>query len=303
MSSGEYRSPRLTQICTGGGEGALSYPVGHAPGIGTPPPSPCIRGHRPGRGRGRPGIYICHGLDPPPGARVALGGWEAELHLPLDHVVHRDPKSRRVGGRDGISLPVGEGEEGDPQGEVHKLEQLAGPLGVLCQEGGSLERPSLSGEWGPGPEMVSWPAARMRRPTAERRSLSRKKATSMALHGFASSRAVSGLSAATRDSCGPTSPVGLSTGSAAGGSGSSSDVSAGCEGSGGLRLSASPSLRPANWVAVPWDASASMGRGGGASIARGTRFPRWVGWQWPAHLGRSQAPVHLRSSLTYPRRA
>ena len=39
-------------------------------------------------------------------------------------------------GRDGISLPAGEGGGGDPQGEVHELEQLACPLGILCQEGG-----------------------------------------------------------------------------------------------------------------------------------------------------------------------
>ena len=91
----------------------------------------------------------------------------------------------------------------------------------------------------------------MRRPTADRRSLSRKTATSMALQGFASSRAASAVSAARRDSCGPISPVRLSTGFAAGGSGSSSDVSAGCEGFGGLRASASSSRRPASWVAVP----------------------------------------------------
>ena len=58
------------------------------------------------------------------------------------------------------------------------------------------ERPSPSGEWGPGTGVVSWPAARMRRPTADRRSLSRKTATSMALQGFASSRAASAMSAA-----------------------------------------------------------------------------------------------------------
>ena len=57
------------------------------------------------------------------------------MHPPLDHVIHRDPKSRRVRSRDGISLPAGEGEGGDPQGIAHELEQLAGPLGILGQEG------------------------------------------------------------------------------------------------------------------------------------------------------------------------
>ena len=189
---------------------------------------PGLRGKCPGRGRGRLGIRICHGLEPPPGARVVLGGWEAELHLPLDHVVYRDPKSRRLRGRDGISLPAGEGEGGDPQGETRELLRLA----YWARRG---ERPSPSGEWGPGTGVVSWPAARMRRPTADGRSLSRKTATSMALQGFASSRAVSAMSATRRDSCGPISLAGLSMGLAAGGSGSSSDVSAGCEGSGGLR--------------------------------------------------------------------
>ena len=37
--------------------------------------------------------------------------------------------------RDGISLPAGEGEGGDPQGIAHELEQLAGPLCILGQEG------------------------------------------------------------------------------------------------------------------------------------------------------------------------
>ena len=90
-----------------------------------------------------------------------------------------------------------------------------------------------AGEWGLGTGVVSWPAARIRRPTANKRSLSRKTATSMALQGFTSSRAASPMSVARRDSRRPISPVGLSTGFAAGGSGSSSDVSAGCEGSGG----------------------------------------------------------------------
>ena len=94
-----------------------------------------VRGDRPGRGWGRPGIRICHGLEPPPWARAALGGGEAELHPPLDHVINRDPKSRRVRGRDGISLPAGEGEGGDPQGITHELEQLAGSLRILGQEG------------------------------------------------------------------------------------------------------------------------------------------------------------------------
>ena len=97
---------------------------------------PGIRGDCPRRGRGTPDMRICIGLEPPPGARAALGGGEAELHPPLDHVIHRDLKSRRVRGRDGISLPAGEGEGGDPPGEAHELEQLAGPLGILGQEGG-----------------------------------------------------------------------------------------------------------------------------------------------------------------------
>ena len=132
-------------------------------------------------------------------------------------------------------------------------------LAYWARRGG---RPSPSGEWGPGTGVVSLPAARMRRPTADRRSLSRKTATSRALQGFASSRAVSAMSAARRDSCGPTSPGGLPAWLAAGGSGSSSDTTAAGRGSSGLRASASSSKRPASWVAVPWDASTSMGGGG-----------------------------------------
>ena len=115
--------------------------------------------------------------------------------------------------------------------------------------------------------MVSWPAARMQRPTADRRSLSRKTATSRALQGFASSRAVSAMSAARRDSCRPSSPGGLSARPAAGGAGSSSNSTAGGRGSSGLRAPASSSRRPASWVAVPWDASTSMRGGGGSSAA------------------------------------
>ena len=114
--------------------------------------------------------------------------------------------------------------------------------------------------------MVSWPAARMRRPTADMSSLSRKTATSRALQGFTSSRAVSAMSATRRDSCGPSSPGGLSAWPAAGGVGSSSDSTAGGRGSSGLRAPASSSRRPASWVAVPWDASTSMG--GGRRVVR-----------------------------------
>ena len=120
----------------GGGGGRRGAPWDMYRALAHQHQGPGIRGGCPGRRRGRPGIRICHGLEPPPGARAALEGGEAELHPPLDHVVDRDPKSRRVRGRDGISLPAGEGEGGDPQGEVHELEQPAGPLGILGQEGG-----------------------------------------------------------------------------------------------------------------------------------------------------------------------
>ena len=120
----------------GGGRGRRGAPWDMHRALSRQHQGPGIRGDRPRQGRGRPGIRIRHGLESPPGARAALGGGEAELHLPLDHVIHRDPKSRRVRGRDGIPLPAGEGEGGDPLGEAHELEQLAGPLGILGQEGG-----------------------------------------------------------------------------------------------------------------------------------------------------------------------
>ena len=137
VSTGAYRSPRLRRFGPGGGGGgAPGHPAGHAPGTGRPTPGPGYPGELPGAGAGQ----TTHTHTPWPGATVrgacCPGGWEAELQLPLDHVVHRDPKSRRVRGRDGISLPVGEGEGGDPQGETHELEQLAGPLVILGQEGG-----------------------------------------------------------------------------------------------------------------------------------------------------------------------
>ena len=135
VSTGVYRSPRLTQIWNGGGGGGRRAPGDMYRALAYQHQGPGIRGDRPGRGWGRPGIRICHGLEPPPRGRAALGGGEAELHPPLDHVIHRDPKSRRVRSRDGISLPAGEGEGGDPQGIAHELEQLAGPLGILGQEG------------------------------------------------------------------------------------------------------------------------------------------------------------------------
>ena len=97
-------SPLDADLDRGGGGGHWGTPRDMHQALAHHHQSPGIRGHCPGRGRGRPGIRVCHGLEPPSGARVALGGWEAELHLPLDHVVHRDPKSRRVRGRDGISL-------------------------------------------------------------------------------------------------------------------------------------------------------------------------------------------------------
>ena len=103
------------------------------------------------------------------------------------------------------------------------------------------ERPSLSGGWGPGMGVASWPAARMRRPTADRRSLSTNTATSMALQGFTSSRAVWAMRAARRDCCWLPSPRGL----VAGGLGSSSEVSTGGNGSRcpGGRGAGQPSLR------------------------------------------------------------
>ena len=159
-------------------------------------------------------------------------------------------------------------KEGTPRVKPTSWSSSRVLLAYWARRGG---RPSPSGEWGPGTGVASWPAARMRRPTADRRSLSRKTATSMALQGFASSRAVSAMSATRRDSCGLVPPVGLPMGPVAGGSGSSSDASAGCEGSGGLRASASPPRRPASWVAVPWDASTSMG--GGRGGLRRTRSP------------------------------
>ena len=75
--------------------------------------SPSVRGHRPGRVWGTLGIQICIGLEPSAGGAAPGGGREAELHLPLDHVIHRDPKSRRVWCRDGISLPAAEEEGGE----------------------------------------------------------------------------------------------------------------------------------------------------------------------------------------------
>ena len=122
--------------------------------------------------------------------------------------------------------------------------------------------------------MVSWPAARMRRPSADRRSLYRKTANSIALQGFASSRAVSAMSSARRESCGPTPPGGVSAWLAAGGSGSSSDTTADGRDSSWLRAPASSPRRPASLVAVPSDASTSMRGGRGSSASRGVRVSR-----------------------------
>ena len=69
--------------------------------------------------------------------------------------------------------------------------------------------------------VASWLAAGMRHPTGDRRSLSMTTATSMALQEFASSKAMSAMRAARRDSFWATSPRGPTVGS----SGFSSDVS------------------------------------------------------------------------------
>ena len=154
-------------------------------------------------------------------------------------------------------------KEGTPRVKPTSWSSSRVLLAYWAKRGGG---PSPSGEWGPGTGVVSSPAARMRRPTADRRSLSRKTATSMALQGFASSRAVSAMSAAKRDSCWP---AGSPTGPVAGGSGFASDMTTGGESSGELSAPGASSRRPASWVAVPWDASTSMGGSGGAAASFG----------------------------------
>ena len=119
----------------GGGGGASGAPRGTSTWHWHTSTRARVSGEPPGAGAG-PGMNICHGLEPPSTARAALGGGEAELNPSPDNVIYRDPKSRRVRGRDGFSLPAREGEGGDPQGEAHELEQLAGPLGILGQEVG-----------------------------------------------------------------------------------------------------------------------------------------------------------------------
>ena len=192
---------------------------------------------------------------------------------------------------------LGSEKERTPGGEVHELEQLAGPLGVLRQEGG--EAVTL---WGMGDREGGGLVARGTHVAPHCRHVFAVQENSD-VHGLAGVRLLHGcISNECRQAglmrahitCRALDGVrGSSSGSSAGGSGSSSDVSAGCEGSGGLRPSASPSLRPASWVAVPWDASTSMG-GGGALPRAGLRFPGWARWHWAAHLGRAQGPVHLR---------
>ena len=192
--------------------------------------SPSVRGHRPGRGWGRAGIRICHGLETPAGAGAPSAGREAELHLPLDHVTHRDPKSRRV--RGGMATPsqLEREKEGTPIVKSSSWSSSHVRLAYCATRG---ERASLLGKWRPTTAGGSWPAVGMRRPTADRRSLSIKTATSMALHGFTSSRALSAMSAARRDLCWPISLGGPSGGPSVGSSESSSNVSVGCETSGG----------------------------------------------------------------------
>ena len=76
----------------------------------------------------------------------------------------------------------------------------------------------------------------------------------LGVKGFTSSRAVSVMRAARRDSCW----LLVSRGVVVGGSGSLSEASAACETSRTLRLSMSPCTRYASLVAVPWEASTSM---------------------------------------------
>ena len=104
------------------------------------------------------------------------------------------------------------------------------------------ERLSLPGEVGLGRGVVSWPAVRMRRPSADGRSLSRKASTSMALQGFTSSTAVSAMRAARRDSCLPMAQWWI----ALGGSASPSEMFFDYEMSRRLRPSVLPSISLAN---------------------------------------------------------
>ena len=134
VSTGAYPPPPFVADLHRGG-GGLGFLAGHAPGTGIPTPEPGCPGVPPEAGVGQ----TRHAHMPWPGAtgrgrcpRRGLGGGAPPTPR---RAIHRDHESRRLRGR-GISLRAGEGEIGDPQGELNELEQLARSLGILCQEVG-----------------------------------------------------------------------------------------------------------------------------------------------------------------------